>query len=130
MISRLNLLIKKLNLSQNKFSKQIGFTQGNLSRILSGQREINERTIQLICLKFNVNETWLRTGEGEIFNSQPDHLRRSDQEIAEKYLIEKIQKLPTDLQEDVFRFCDRLLATKNNNNKKTEDDNDDFKDDF
>ena len=33
----------------------------------TGTRNITDRTIQLICNEFNVNEHWLRTGEGDMF---------------------------------------------------------------
>ena len=36
--------------------------------IESGTRVPSDRTISDICREFNVNETWLRTGEGELFN--------------------------------------------------------------
>ena len=45
----------------------------NLKRNTVGSYEVNvvepsDRTISDICREFNVNETWLRTGEGEMFN--------------------------------------------------------------
>lgn len=33
-----------------------------------GKSPITERTIIAICSRFNVNENWLRTGEGDMFN--------------------------------------------------------------
>lgn len=35
-----------------------------------GKAPITERTIIAICAKFNVNENWLKTGQGEMFNIQ------------------------------------------------------------
>lgn len=59
---------KKLNLTQNEFAKEIGLKQSSYSDIENGNSPITERTIIAICSKFNVNEEWLRTGNGEIFN--------------------------------------------------------------
>lgn len=64
---RIKTLRKVKGLTQQKFADQIG-----LKRNTIGNYEINliapsDRTISDICRKFNVNETWLRTGEGEMF---------------------------------------------------------------
>ena len=41
--------------------------QNSIAIIESGKRDTSEQTIMAICREFNVNETWLRTGEGEMF---------------------------------------------------------------
>lgn len=33
----------------------------------SGENSPSEQTVKLICQEFNVNEDWLRTGNGEMF---------------------------------------------------------------
>lgn len=38
-----------------------------ISRYEKGERNLTDRTISAICREFNVNEEWLRIGEGEIF---------------------------------------------------------------
>lgn len=64
-------------LSQDKFAERLGVTGAAISRIESGMRNITDATIKSICREFDVNETWLRTGEGEMF-VQPTR----DEEIA------------------------------------------------
>lgn len=54
-------------LSQDKFAERLGVTGAAISRIESGMRNITDATIKSICREFDVNETWLRTGEGEMF---------------------------------------------------------------
>lgn len=58
-------IIKK---TQQDFSDEIKISRSNLGNIETGEVSVTERVLYLICEKFNVNETWLRTGEGEIFN--------------------------------------------------------------
>lgn len=58
-------LEKKLN--QAEFSKLLGMGQSTLGMLEVGKREILDRHIKTICSIFNVNENWLRTGEGEMF---------------------------------------------------------------
>lgn len=65
---RVKELRKQVNLTQQAFADRL-----NLKRNTVGSYEVNvvepsNRTISDICREFNVNETWLRTGEGEMFN--------------------------------------------------------------
>ena len=83
-------------MNQSDFGDKIGIGQAGVSAIEKGIRNITDRNIQLICEKFNVNEEWLRTGEGEMFVP----LNRTQQ----------IAKLTTDLfkgEKDSFK--ERLL---------------------
>ncbi len=67
MNERLKELRKSLNLSQNAFGKKMGITGGGISLLEKGKRNLTEQMILAICREFNVNEEWLRTGNGEMF---------------------------------------------------------------
>lgn len=67
MNKRIRELRKSLNLTLNEFGSQIGLKHSTLSDIENGKTNITERVIILICSQFNVNEEWLRTGQGEMF---------------------------------------------------------------
>ena len=73
---RLKQLRKALNIKQGDFAKKISTTQGHISDIENGRKNLSDRTIRLICLeKWNgnsVNEEWLRTGKGEMFQPLPE----------------------------------------------------------
>ena len=59
--------IRKLNkLTQEEFSKKIGITQSTVTAYECGNRVPSDSVILNICRAFNINETWLRTGEGEM----------------------------------------------------------------
>lgn len=68
---RLKLLRKEIGMKQGEFAKEISTTQGHISDIENGRKNLSDRTAQLICLKsWNgklVNEDWLVRGEGEMF---------------------------------------------------------------
>lgn len=64
---RVKLLRKQLGLSQTEFGNKVGIAQGHMTNIETGRREVTEKSIKVICLQFNVNEEWLRTGNGEMF---------------------------------------------------------------
>lgn len=69
MNERLKLLRKKLSLSQESFGSRLGVTGTGISKIETGDRNLTEQMFISICREFNVNETWLRTGKGEMFLS-------------------------------------------------------------
>ena len=76
---RLKFLRKEeLNKTQQEFADRLNLSRSNLGNIETGRVEITERTIADICREFDVNEPWLRTGEGEIFKK-----RTRDQEISD-----------------------------------------------
>lgn len=65
---RVKKLRKVLNLTQSVFAERIGLKQAAIGLYENGQRNIGDRAISDICREFNVNENWLRFGEGEMFN--------------------------------------------------------------
>lgn len=71
MIERLKQLRKALKTNQTNFAKELGITQTAYSMIESGINPLSDRHIKVICSAFHVSETWLRTGEGNMFFSSP-----------------------------------------------------------
>jgi transcriptional regulator with XRE-family HTH domain len=61
-----------LRLSQVQFSRVISLSSGYLAGVEVEKRKVNERLVKLICSSFNVNEKWLKSGEGEMFDRNPD----------------------------------------------------------
>ena len=68
MNERIKELRKALGLSGEKFGDPLGVTKTAVSLIESGKNNLTDQMIKLICLAYNVNEHWLRTGEGDMFN--------------------------------------------------------------
>lgn len=69
MNERIKLLRSKLGLSGKKFGEKLGVNRSSISRWESGENAVTDQTIITICSVYNVNEQWLRTGEGEMFRS-------------------------------------------------------------
>jgi transcriptional regulator with XRE-family HTH domain len=69
---RIKQVRQALVLSQVQFSRVISLSSGYLAGVEVEKRKVNERLVKLICSSFNVNEKWLKTGEGEMFNRNPD----------------------------------------------------------
>ncbi len=68
MQERIKKLRKTLDLTQQEFGDRIGIKRNTLANYEIGRNEPIDAVISLICREFNVNETWLRTGEGEMFS--------------------------------------------------------------
>ena len=67
MNERLKKLRKALDLTQQEFADRLGISRGNIGSYEVGTSALSDAVISLICREFNVNEDWLRTGEGEMF---------------------------------------------------------------
>ena len=52
------------NLSQEEFAKRLNISRGQVACYESGRRSLSNRTILDVCEKFDINEKWLRDGEG------------------------------------------------------------------
>lgn len=82
MKTRLKQLRKSLNLTQQDFADKIGVKRNTLANYEIGRNEPIDAVISLICREFNVNEEWLRTGKGDMFNAT------GDDELA--YLVDQL----------------------------------------
>ncbi len=69
-IKRLKYLRKEiLKLNQVDFAKNIHISQPQYSLLEKSLRVLTDRTFNDICREYNVNPTWLRTGEGDVFKT-------------------------------------------------------------
>ena len=64
---RIKEVRKVRNKTQQAFADTIGLKRNTIANYEIGNVEPSDRTISDICREFNVNEEWLRTGEGEMF---------------------------------------------------------------
>lgn len=91
--------------SQKAFADYLGISSANLASYETGRRTPTYAVVQLICQKCNVNENWLRTGNGKMF--------------IEKSKDEQIAEMLADIQtggEDTFKH--RLVSALSKLNKE------------
>lgn len=66
----MNSRIKKIRvdngMTQQEFADKLGIKRGTIANYELGRNEPIDAVITLICREFNINESWLRTGEGEM----------------------------------------------------------------
>ena len=83
---RIRELRERLNISQTEFAENLGSGRGIIKNIEEGRTLPKPQLIDLIARVFNVNRTWLETGEGEMF--------------VEMSRAEKIGRFVSDVLED------------------------------
>lgn len=98
---RVKQIRQTLELSQAKFAKALSISNGYIAGIELEHNNVNERLVKLICFTFNVRESWLKTGEGSMFNEQPNRLT----ELASS----NFKELKPEYQEYIFKQIDQLL---------------------
>lgn len=101
MNERIKELRKELNLTLEKFGERLGIQKATLSKIENGTVSITERNIAAICREFNVNENWLRTGEGDI------HIQISEEDELMQWAGKVLSKQSSDFQ---YRFVKMLMG--------------------
>ena len=67
MNERIKKIRKEFDLTQTQFGEQIGVKGNTITNYETGLRNPTDAVINNICKTFNVNEGWLRTGEGDMF---------------------------------------------------------------
>lgn len=77
MNARIKELRKNLGLNQTQFGERLGIKQTTVAGYETGAKNPMDTIIKSICREFNVNEEWLRSGNGEMFNPLPE-----DEEVA------------------------------------------------
>ena len=69
---RIKKLRKELSMTQAEFAQKIGTSQNVLANYEIGRRNPSNSVINNISKTFDVNEEWLRTGEGKMFIEVPE----------------------------------------------------------
>ena len=100
---RIKKLRKSLGLTQQEFSDRIKVKRNTVATYEMGRSMPSDAAISLICREFNVNETWLRTGEGDMFKPV-----NRDQEIAD--FMADVLKGEPDFRTKLISVMARLSA--------------------
>lgn len=104
---------KAVGYTQQRMADTLGLKQNTIATYEMGRSELSDRTIKDVCQIFNVNEQWLRTGEGEMFKS----LSR-DEEVA-KFFGEML--MPAEGDDFKRRFISALARLNPEQWKMIED---------
>lgn len=117
MNERIRAVRTAAGLTQPEFAEKLGLTKNFISLIENGQREPSDRTVRDICRVFNVNEAWLRTGEGEMHTP-----KTRSEELAEIFadvqisddararLVKAFAALPDEAYPQLYKWFQEMAA--------------------
>ena len=120
MKDRIKKIRKELDLTQQKFADRLGVQRNTIAMYEMGRSLPSDAIMRSICREFNVNEEWLRTGQGEMF------IQRTRNQIITDFagdlinepdsfktrLIEGLAKLDTSDWKDIERIILKLTSEK------------------
>lgn len=113
--TRLLELRNALNLNQMDFGEKVGLSKASISALESGLRNITDRHIMLLCSTFNVSETWIRTGKGEMFVqpatfSLDAYAQKNQLTELELDIIKSYMDLNKDVRQTILATAQQLFA--------------------
>ncbi len=107
--------------NQRDFASSIKISQPTLAMFENGQREPKDIHIEQICLKFGINEKWLRTGDGDMRaeNRQEGRyalnigkLQRTDDEMIMRW-VNAIAETKPEVLVEIEKFMKKILNIEN-----------------
>lgn len=98
---RIQVLRKSKKLTQAEFGKLFGVTHAHISSIERGKENPSEMFMLFIIEKLDVDEAWLRTGQGEMysisnFDTRTDSGNMTKFEMMNKNLVDYLRKIEGD----------------------------------
>ena len=105
----------EISLSMEKFGQRLGVGKSTISSIESGTNAITSQMRRSICREFHVSETWLETGEGEMFDKDEDFsldqfLKDHDADQLEVQIVKAYFELPADMRRHLIASFKENLA--------------------
>lgn len=97
---RIREIREYLKLSRNDFGERLGLSGDSINNLERGRVVIKDFIIKLISQEFNVDENWLRTGEGSMFTLELDE----DTMLVEQLLNEYDNPLFSEIKSLVFNI--------------------------
>lgn len=76
-------------MTQTEFGAKIGVKGNTITNYESGMRTPSDAVIVSICREFDINENWLRTGEGPMFRETPS---ATIDKLAQEFGLDDLDK--------------------------------------
>ena len=127
MNSRIKEVRKAKGLSQAAFGSPFGANRDMINNVENGRAAVSDIMVASICRTYDVNERWLRTGEGEMFiqisrdqeimDFVADTMQDDKDNFRRRFLL-ALSRLPEERWADIEDFARKITAE----NKKEEQD--------
>lgn len=102
MQNRIKELRKSLGLNQTEFGEKLCIAQTTIAGYENGTRVPSDAIIKSICREYGVNETWLRTGAGDMRRSRSREAELG--ELIRSRLIDRPESFHAALVTTLLRF--------------------------
>lgn len=119
MHNRIREVRKALHMTQADFGAKIGVRGNTVTGYENGQRVPSDAVIVSICRTYDVNERWLRTGEGEMFiqisrdqeimDFVADTMQDDEDNFRRRFLL-ALARLPSERWADIEAFAKQITA--------------------
>lgn len=90
---RLKILRISLKITQEEFASRLKVSKGFLSNLEKGIRNPSDQLLKLISYEFSSSENWLVNGEGEMFISPEEALKRQKTRLGERAFLEAVNNI-------------------------------------
>lgn len=98
------LIFKGIAVNERALSELLGYTKSSFSQIVNGKVPLSDKFVKALCsLDDNINEVWVKTGEGNLF--------KKDTNVSQKVYGDHNQVAGRDINvsgEDVGKLIDTV----------------------
>ena len=119
MNSRIKEVRKAKGLSQAAFGAPFGANRDMINNVENGRAAVSDIMVSSICRTYDVNERWLRTGEGEMFvqisrdqeimDFVADTMQDDEDNFRRRFLL-ALSRLPEERWADIEAFARQITA--------------------
>ena len=106
MKDRLKAVREELGLKQRELAERLGVSTGRVGSWECGLAAPGKTRLYQLCNEFHVSQTWLETGEGEMF-VEPDV-----NQIFREQIVKMFEELPEDYKK-LWLSCARAVVEAN-----------------
>ena len=128
---RVKEIRKKHKLSQVLFGERLRVSRDVVNNIENNRVDLSELILKAICVEFNVNEGWLRTGQGEM-DIEPDtfsldeYVKKRGMTDLELDIVKTYLELDPQIRQVVMNHFKNRLGKKYDNKMAVTYNNDDI----
>ena len=122
MKSRIKQIRKDNQLTQAEFGKRIGVKGNTITNYETGLRTPTDAVIHSICREYGINESWLRTGAGDMkiedcqekrYSINIAKLQRADNETIMRW-VNTIAETSPEMLKEIETFMKKMLGREEN----------------